>query len=118
MDTAAVILAVSSPPGRAGRGIIRASGEGAFVLIDACIGGSIPGTRGIGPARLVVGGLNLPIMLMRCPGPASFTGEDVVELQMPGQPVLLERIIDSIIEVGSNHAIEVRRSDPATQSFR
>lgn len=118
MESTAVILAVSSPPGHAGRGIIRASGDGVFALAEACVAEAAPRTRRITPVRLGLDGLDLPAQMMTFPGPASFTGEDVVELQLPGQPHLLERIIDALIALGKEKAIESRRSEPGEFTYR
>ena len=60
MDTASVILAVGSPPGRSGRGMIRASGAGVFDLIDALSCEAVPRTRGVGTIRLNASGYGLP----------------------------------------------------------
>ena len=118
MESTAVILAVSSPPGHAGRGIIRASGDGAFALAEACVAEAVPRARRITPVRLGLDGLDLPSQMMTFPGPASFTGEDVVELQLPGQPHLLDRIIDALIALGKEKAIESRRSEPGEFTYR
>ena len=111
VDTASVILAVGSPPGHSGRGMIRASGKGVFELIDAIATAVVPRTRGIGAIRLSEAGLGLPALLLRCPGPASYTGEDVIELQLPGHPVLLERIIDHAIAAGAELGVPTRRAE-------
>ena len=39
----------------------------------------------------------LPVLAITFKGPASFTGEDVVELLVPGNPVLIERVIDTLV---------------------
>jgi tRNA modification GTPase len=118
VDTASVILAVGSPPGHSGRGMIRASGSGAFDLIDAMATVDVPRTRGVGAIRLSEAGLGLPAMLIRCPGPSSYTGEDVFELQLPGQPVLLERVIDRLITVGAGRGVSTRRAEPGEYTAR
>lgn len=118
MDTASVILAVGSPPGRSGRGMIRASGAGVFDLIDALSCEAVPRTRGVGPIRLNASGYGLPAILIRCPGPGSYTGEDVFELQLPGQPALLDRIIDHMIVVGMERGLETRRAEPGEYTAR
>ncbi len=118
MDSTAVILAVSSPPGHAGRGIIRASGEESFQLVEACLLAPPARTRSISPVRLSLDGFDLPAQLLSFPGPASFTGEDVIELQLPGHPELLERIIDALMAAGRVNGIESRRSEPGEFTYR
>ena len=111
MDSASVILAVGSPPGRSRRGLVRASGLGVFDIFDQLASEPLVRSRGVAPIRLDVRGLNLPALLIGCPGPASYTGEDVVELQLPGQPQLLERVIDAAVAAGEALGIPVRRAE-------
>ncbi len=102
MDLAAVILAVASPPGRSVRGIVRVSGERTFELLEGQVewaegtkGLRDKGTEGNGAglarARFTLDNLELPLVLLPFRGPRSYTGEDAAELQLPGNPVLLER---------------------------
>lgn len=118
MDSASIILAVGSAPGRSRRGIVRASGAGVFELFDMLIDGPIDRSRGISTVRLGAGGSGLPALLLRCPGPASYTGEDVIELQLPGQPLLLERVIDAAISVGEQLGISTRRAEAGEYTSR
>ena len=112
MDTTATILAVSSPPGRSGRGIVRCSGPSTFQLLQARLEPEHEMTRGISPARFRLETGVLPVQVLVAPGPASVTGEDVLELQMPGHPVLLERVIDELLAVGRSMGLDVRRAGP------
>ena len=114
MDATATILAVSSPPGRSARGLVRISGRDAFALmrlrLDPCPPDEgVP--RSIIPARLQFGDADLPVLVLTAPGPATATGEDVVELQAPGNPHLLARIIDALIEVGTDAGLDVRLAE-------
>jgi tRNA modification GTPase len=118
MDSASIILAVGSAPGRSRRGIVRASGAGVFELFDMLIDGSIVRARGISAVRLGAEGLGLPALLLGCPGPGSYTGEDVVELQLPGQPLLLERVIDAAISAGTQLGISTRRAEAGEYTSR
>ena len=67
--------------------------------------------RSIIPARLQFGDADLPVLVLTAPGPATATGEDVVELQAPGNPHLLARIIDALIEVGTDAGLDVRLAE-------
>ena len=121
MDTTATILAVSSPPGRSARGLVRISGHDAFALLrlrlDPCP--PDPGMpRAIVPARLQFGDAALPVLVLTAPGPATATGEDVVELQAPGNPRLLARIIESLIEAGTGAGLDVRLAEPGEFTAR
>ncbi|MDG2292307.1 MAG: 50S ribosome-binding GTPase [Phycisphaerales bacterium] len=118
MDSASVILAVGSPPGQSRRGLVRASGPGVFDIFDRLAQEPVARSRGISSVRLGVQGLDLPALLIRCPGPASYTGEDVVELQLPGQPLLLERVIDAAVAAGAALGIPVRRAEAGEYTSR
>jgi tRNA modification GTPase len=50
-----------------------------------------------GSAEVGVKG-DLPCLALFQPGPRSFTGQDVLELQVPGNPALLERVIRRLLE--------------------
>lgn len=56
--------------------------------------------------------LTLPVMLAIFTGPASFTGQDVIEIQCPGNPALLNRLIHHIVELGA------RLAQPGEFTFR
>ena len=50
-------------------------------------------------ARLRLGlGLELPCLVLRFVSPRSYTGEDAAELQIPGNPVLAERVLARLLE--------------------
>ncbi len=121
MDATATILAVSSPPGRSARGLVRISGRSAFALmrlrLDPCPPDEgVP--RTIIPTRLQFGVGDLPVLVLTAPGPATATGEDIVELQAPGNPHLLARIIDGLIEVGTGAGLDVRLAEPGEFTAR
>ncbi|MCH6550816.1 MAG: hypothetical protein IH804_02220 [Planctomycetes bacterium] len=105
MNSSAVILAVASPPGRSVRGIVRISGASTFELLQGHVGwpegtkelrekGTEGNGAGLARARLTLDNLELPLVLLRFRAPHSYTGEHSAELQLPGNPVLLERVID------------------------
>ncbi|MHC4768582.1 MAG: tRNA modification GTPase [Planctomycetota bacterium] len=108
MDTSANILAVASPPGRSLRGIVRVSGAQAFELLTPHVE---LGARGTHRARLQVDDLDVACLAFVFPGPGSYTGEDAVELQLPGNPALLERVVDHLIESGQGRGLDARRAE-------
>ena len=122
MDRDAVILAVASPLGFSERGLVRASGGGVFRLLrDRLVGEEgLRYKREARMARIKLGdsGAELPVILLTMPGPASFTGEDTVELLLPGNPTLLERVADDWIAAGRRLGIETRRAGPGEFSAR
>lgn len=97
------IIAVSSPPGPSHRGIVRASAPdlGAFV---ASAFDPIPRDRTLTPTSIKARGPlspglhNLPILALYCRAPHTFTGEDTLEIQLPGNPALLERALHDLLD--------------------
>lgn len=98
--TSDIILAVSSPPGRAVRGLLRASGPGTFELLGGVVDHVVNiRSRGLHRARLRLwNDRSIACLAISFAGPRSYSGEDTVELILPGNPDLLERIIDWLIE--------------------
>lgn len=96
------IVAVSSPPGRSLRGIVRISGGDLAPLVRALLTPAPP-DRTLAAARLRLadepGAPALPVLAAFAPGPRSFTAEDVLEIQAPGNPALLERIVQRVLAV-------------------
>ena len=95
------IAAVSSPPGRAARGLIRISGPDALAVTRA-VADPLPDLPGISQARLRR--LGIPVLATVFRAPRSFTGEDTVELQAPGHPTLLARILRGLHAAGARPA--------------
>jgi tRNA modification GTPase len=118
MDLASTIIAVASPPGPAPRGLIRASGPGAFPLL--ALGGLGDGAswRGMRRGRLRLGAAEVPVLTLGFCAPRSYTGEDTLELQAPGNPMLLERVIDSLLTAGRARGIQARRAGPGEFTAR
>lgn len=91
------IVAIATPPGRGGVGIIRVSGSKAGAVAAKLLG-FIPEPRYAkfcsfkSPTEVLDEGIALFF-----PAPHSFTGEDVLELQGHGGPVVLDRILKEII---------------------
>ena len=92
------ILAVASPPGRSPRGIIRVSGPNTDAVVRRWLADDQPLTepRQISPVRLA--SPPLPAMLLRFESHRSYTGEHSAELQVPGNPALLDRLIRQVVE--------------------
>jgi tRNA modification GTPase len=103
--TTDTIAAVATAPGRGGVGIVRLSGPQAFAIARA-LAGPLPRARhaalrtfkDAGGAALDQG------LLLLFPGPESYTGEDVVELQGHGSPVVLEALVRAACARGARPA--------------
>jgi tRNA modification GTPase len=99
------IAAVATPPGRGALGILRLSGPRAAHIAEQ-IAGTLPKPRqaALRHFRDPHGGVIDQGLLLYFPGPNSFTGEDVVELQGHGGPVLLDLLLRSVCALGARVA--------------
>jgi len=99
------IAAIATPPGRGGIGIIRVSGPAAPDIAKT-ISGKSPKARDATLCRFVDGD-NEAIdegILIYFAAPDSFTGEDVVELQGHGGPVVQDMLLQRVVELGARLA--------------
>ena len=93
------IVAVATPPGRGGLGVVRLSGPGAPTIAQALLGRSEPlPPRQATVARVLATTASGPVAVDQVVAtafqrPRSYTGDDVVELSAHGSPVLLDRIV-------------------------
>lgn len=121
MHDPSTILAIATPPGRSLRGVLRLSGESAFAVLDATLASPCPRRRGASFVRLrsapEIGG-EIPATLLAMPGPRSFTGEDVAELALPGNPILLERVETALFAAAARAGIDARRAAPGEFTAR
>lgn len=103
------IVALSTPPGRAGIGVIRLSGPASLLILRRLLrdDGFAPEPNLL-TLRLLVdptdGGHLDRALVCYFKSPHSFTGEDVVELHCHGSPLVLRAIIDAAIGVGARMA--------------
>lgn len=100
------ICAIATAPGRGGVGVIRVSGTGLLPLALALTGGKQPKPRyALYTDFLAADGVAIDNGLMLYfPGPNSFTGEDVLELQGHGGPVVLRMLLARCVELGARLA--------------
>lgn len=99
------IAAIATPPGRGGVGIVRISGEGAGAIARAVLGRLPPPREAYYGAFL--DSQQQPIdwgIALYFRAPASFTGEDVLELQGHGGPVVLDLMLCRVIGLGARLA--------------
>jgi tRNA modification GTPase len=99
------IVAAASPPGRGGVGVVRVSGP-KTPEIAATLVGELPKPRHATLSRFEDGAGN-PIdigIALFFPGPLSYTGEHVLELQGHGGPVIVEQLIERCLELGARRA--------------
>ncbi|WP_034945328.1 tRNA uridine-5-carboxymethylaminomethyl(34) synthesis GTPase MnmE [Erwinia oleae] len=94
------IVAQATPPGRGGVGILRVSGSRAAEVAQALLG-KLPKPRYADylPFRDEDGSALDQGIALWFPGPNSFTGEDVLELQGHGGPVILDLLLKRIVAI-------------------
>jgi tRNA modification GTPase len=99
------ITAVATAAGLAGVGIVRVSGPRARVIGEALTGADLEPRRvSHRTFRDESGGAIDSGIVLYFQAPASFTGEDVVEFQGHGGPVVLQMIQDRILAEGARLA--------------
>jgi tRNA modification GTPase len=99
------IAAIATPPGRGGIGIVRVSGP-ACGQIAAALLGKVPPPR-LATLREFLDEAGDPIdqgLALYFPAPHSLTGEDVLELQGHGGPVVLDVLLQRVLELGARQA--------------
>ena len=107
-DTSA---AISTPPGKGGVAIIRISGEAAFEIAERCFSPRSGKPLSAYPARHAVYGCilseNHPIddgLAVRFPAPASYTGENMVEICCHGGILLTQKVLEETFAQGAVQA--------------
>ena len=119
MDLNSTILAISSPPGHSARGIVRGSGPGAFELLRSRLSTGLSSIeRRIQAVRFRLEDVSIPALLSLMPGPRSYTGEDSFELQFPGHPSLLHRVVNNLLEDAHHSGLNVRPAGPGEFTAR
>ena len=102
------IVAIATPPGPGGIGVVRVSGPLATTIANSVLCRAAP----LEPRRATVTEVVGPwdskaidrVIATYFPRPGSYTGEDVVELSGHGNPVLLRQIVSAVIEAGARLA--------------
>jgi len=99
------IVAIATPPGRGGIGVVRVSGTQVESIALAVLG-TLPEPRRAVRARFhdAKGEILDEGLALRFCGPASYTGEDVLELHAHGGPVVLGLIEATIVGLGARPA--------------
>lgn len=99
------IAAIATPRGRGGIGVIRISGPAASSIASGLLGNAPPPRHAAlrvfrdAQGEMIDGGLALYF-----PAPASFTGEDVLELHGHGGPIVMDLLLARTLELGARLA--------------
>ena len=111
------IIAVATAPGKAGVGVIRISGSQLLPLAEALFHRAlVPRQANLLTLRDAQGELIDQLIAIYFAAPASFTGEDVLELQCHGGPQLLELVMKRCLELGKDQGLVV--AEPGEFSLR
>ncbi|MCR9243988.1 MAG: 50S ribosome-binding GTPase [bacterium] len=110
------ILALASPDGGGDRAVVRISGPAARALAGLAFAGELPDRRATVEGHLRVRSRLVPAMALVMPGPRSFTGEDVVELHLPGSSQLVTVLQEELLQAGSE--LGVRAAQPGEFTAR
>jgi tRNA modification GTPase len=99
------IAAIATAPGRAGIGVVRVSGRalGEFI-ISICDKDLRPREASLRDFSDGAGGVIDQGLALYFPAPNSYTGEDVLELQGHGGPVVLQRLLKRCLAQGARVA--------------
>ena len=99
------IAAIATPPGRGGIGVVRVSGTGAADIARTLVGRLPRPRHATLAAFLDADGETIDQGLaLYFPAPASFTGEDVLELQGHGGIQVMERLLARVLSLGARLA--------------
>ncbi|AMO38087.1 tRNA uridine-5-carboxymethylaminomethyl(34) synthesis GTPase MnmE [Thauera humireducens] len=99
------IAAIATAPGRGGIGVVRVSGARLRDFATALCGREPQPRRAVFTAFRDAAGVAIDEgILLYFPSPASFTGEDVLELQGHGGPVVMQMLLERCLELGARLA--------------
>lgn len=94
------IVALATAPGRAAVAVVRLSGPGAGAALEALTGAELPAARRASRRRLshpANGEVLDEALILWFPGPASYTGEDVAELQLHGGRAVTAGVLEALL---------------------
>ena len=111
------IVAIATAPGRGAVGIVRVSGRAIGALVQALCGRALKAREATYlPFRDAQGQAIDQGLALYFPGPHSYTGEDVLELQAHGGPVVLQLLLARCLEAGA--ATDAATGQPTLPSLR
>jgi tRNA modification GTPase len=98
------IVAFSSPPAPCARIILRLSGPAAGDYAGRLCPPLRDAEPGVSRRRLTFQDLTVPATVYTFCAPRSYTGQDLVELHIPGNPVLAKMLLQTLLEFGARPA--------------
>ncbi|HYE79301.1 MAG TPA: tRNA uridine-5-carboxymethylaminomethyl(34) synthesis GTPase MnmE, partial [bacterium] len=118
------IVAQATPAGAGAVGIIRVSGAGASAIVGSLLGPADRGLWEAQPTRILqlytlhdpaTGAALDEALVVRFVAPHSFTGEEVVEIQGHGSPVVMDAVVQACVKAGARLA---ERGEFSYRAFR
>lgn len=99
------IAAIATPPGRGGIGVVRVSGPELGAMLQALTARAVTARHATRADFLdAAGGVIDQGLVLYFPAPHSYTGEDVIELQGHGGPVVLNLLLQRCLGLGARIA--------------
>jgi tRNA modification GTPase len=98
------IVAPATPVGRSALAVVRIDGPRASSIIDTLTGGPSDQRTAVHRYLSYNGELLDDCVIVRYVAPHSFTGNDLAELTLHGNPLLVERVIAAAVELGARIA--------------
>jgi len=116
----APIAAIATAPGRGGIGVVRVSGARIETVIASLLGAARaaalqPRVAAYGPFLAADGSEIDRGIAIRFPAPHSYTGEDVLELQGHGGPVVMQMLLRRVLEAGAPIGMRLAQPGEFTQ---
>jgi tRNA modification GTPase len=114
------IAAIATAPGRGGIGVVRVSGRRLAPVVQALLGerraaALAPRHASYGPFLAADGSEIDRGIAIHFPAPHSYTGEDVLELQGHGGPVVMQLLLRRVLEAGAPIGVRLALPGEFTQ---
>ncbi len=110
------IAAIATAPGRGGIGVVRVSGPDLLVVIHALCGRALlPRVATYLPFLAADGAPIDTGLALHFPAPHSYTGEDVLELQGHGGPVVMQLLLERVLQAGVEIGVRTARPGEFTE---
>ena len=108
MPHVSTIAALATARGSSGIGIIRLSGPDSWAIAERLTAGQPPLVDRMANLRRICRPMSGEVLdhgiVLPMRGPHSYTGEDTVELQLHGSPLLLDSVLGACLELGAEPA--------------
>ena len=110
------IAAIATAPGRGGIGMVRVSGPDLSSVIAAVCGRELQPRMATLLPFLAADGEPIDTGLaIHFPAPHSYTGEDVLELQGHGGPVVMQMLLARVLQAGADQGLRAARPGEFTE---